>query len=110
MDWIKEFNGAVTLCNTDGTITFMNDKALKTFDKDGGEKLLGTNVLDCHPEPSKSVLKDLMLNEKSNVYTIEKNGTKKLIYQTPVYSEGKYSGFVEISLVIPIDMPNFIRK
>jgi len=109
-DWVKEFNGAVTLCDLDGTITYMNEKALKTFAADGGEKLLGTNVLDCHPEPSKSVLKDLMINEKTNVYTIEKNGIKKLIYQAPVYSDGKYSGFVELSVEIPFEMPNFIRK
>jgi len=109
-DWIKEFNGAVTLCDLNGTITYMNEKALKTFAGDGGEKLIGTNVLDCHPEPSKTILKDLMENEKSNVYTIEKNGIKKLIYQSPVYSEGKYSGFVEISVEIPFEMPNFIRK
>ncbi|MBI5403465.1 MAG: PAS domain-containing protein [Ignavibacteriae bacterium] len=110
MDWIKEFNGAVTLCNTEGTITYMNNKALKTFENDGGDRLIGTNVLDCHPEPSKSVLKDLMMNQKSNVYTIEKNSVKKLIYQSPVFTDGKYSGFVEISLEIPIELPNFIRK
>jgi len=109
-DWIKEFNGAVTVCDTNGIITYMNQKALDTFKNDGGEKLIGTNVLDCHPEPSKSILKDLMANEKKNVYTIEKNGVKKLIYQSPVYQNGVYSGFVELSMEIPFDMPNFIRK
>jgi transcriptional regulator with PAS, ATPase and Fis domain len=109
-DWIKEFNGAVTLCDLNGTITYMNEKALKTFAGDGGEKLIGTNVLDCHPEPSKTILKDLMENEKTNVYTIEKNGIKKLIFQSPFYSDGKYSGFVELSVEIPYEMPNFIRK
>ena len=109
-DWAKEFNGAVTVCDVNGTITYMNDKAIKTFEKEGGDKLLGTNVLDCHPEPSKTILKKLMDEQKKNVYTIEKNGIKKLIYQSPLYKNDVYSGFIEISLEIPFEMPNFIRK
>lgn len=109
-NWIKEFNGAITICDENGTITFMNDKAEKTFESYGGKKLLGSNLLDCHPEPSKSTLKKLMEEKKNNVYTIEKNGIKKLIYQSPIYSEGKYTGFIEISIEIPFELPNFIRK
>jgi hypothetical protein len=45
-----------------------------------------------------------------NAYTIEKNGKKKMIYQTPWYSNGKYSGLVEISLPLPEELPHFIRK
>ncbi|MCX6162561.1 MAG: hypothetical protein NTV87_14670, partial [Ignavibacteriae bacterium] len=55
--WVKEFGAAVTVCRRDGTITEMNDKAVKTFETDGGLGLVGTNVLDCHPEPSKTQLK-----------------------------------------------------
>lgn len=109
-NWVKEFGGAVTLCDVQGIITYMNDKAIKTFENDGGEKLIGANILDCHPEPSKTILKNLMNERKTNVYTIEKNGIKKLIYQSPVYENNEYSGFIELSLEIPFNMPNFIRK
>jgi transcriptional regulator with PAS, ATPase and Fis domain len=109
-DWIKEFNGAVTICDADGIIIYMNDKAVKTFESDGGEMLLGTNVLDCHPEPSKTTLKNLMDERKVNCYTIEKNGVKKLIYQSPAFQNGAYSGFIEFSFEIPFELPNFIRK
>ncbi|NUM32919.1 MAG: PAS domain-containing protein [Candidatus Brocadiae bacterium] len=107
--WVKEFPGAVTVCDTNGTILEMNDKASKTFAKDG-KSLIGSNVLDCHPEPSKTKLKSLMETQQKNVYTIEKKGIKKLIYQTPWYCDGKYCGFVELSLEIPFEMPHFIRK
>jgi hypothetical protein len=40
---------------------------------------------------------------------MEKHGLKKLIYQSPWYDSGQYSGFVEISLPVPFDMPHFIR-
>jgi transcriptional regulator with PAS, ATPase and Fis domain len=109
-DWIKEFNGAITICDEKGIIIYMNDKALKTFQEDGGEKLIGTDILDCHPEPSKTTLKNLMDERKVNCYTIEKNGIKKLIYQSPAFSNGVYSGFIEFSFEIHFELPNFIRK
>lgn len=109
-NWIKEFTGAVTLCNDKGIIIYMNDKAIKTFENDGGSKLIGTDILACHPEPSKTTLKKLMRERRVNAYTIEKNGLKKLIYQSPFYDNGIYSGFIELSLEIPFELPNFIRK
>ena len=45
-EWIKEFPAAVTVCDEDGIILEMNDKAAKTFEKDGGYKLVGSNMLD----------------------------------------------------------------
>jgi transcriptional regulator with PAS, ATPase and Fis domain len=109
-DWQKEFQAAITICDANGIITYLNEKAVKIFEKDGGENLIGRNVLDCHPEPSKSQLKEMLLNQKTNVYTIEKNGTKKLIYQSPVYENGFYKGLVELSFEIPFEMEHFIRK
>jgi len=44
------------------------------------------------------------------VYTIEKKGIKKLIYQAPWYENGEFSGVVELSIPIPFEMPHYIRK
>ncbi len=108
-DWIKEFPAAVTVCDPDGVILEMNDKAAQTFEADGGYSLVGLNLLACHPEPARTKTADLLSSRKKNVYTIEKNGIKKLIYQSPWYQNGEYAGFVEISLEIPVEMPHFIR-
>ncbi len=109
-EWIKEFPAAITVCDPAGIILAMNDKAAKTFEKDGGYSLIGKNMLDCHPEPARSKTADLLASRKKNVYTIEKNGVKKLIFQSPWYkNNGEYAGFVELSLEIPIEMPHFIR-
>jgi transcriptional regulator with PAS, ATPase and Fis domain len=107
--WVKEFPGAVTVCDPGGLIIGMNDKAAKVFEEDGGRALIGKNVLDCHPEPARTELAGLMEARQRNVYTIEKNGVKKLIYQSPWYLNGEYAGFIEISVEIPFDMPNFVR-
>jgi transcriptional regulator with PAS, ATPase and Fis domain len=107
--WVKEFPGAVTLCDPDGIILEMNDKAALTFKEDGGRTLIGKNVFDCHPEPARSELAGLMKAHQRNVYTVEKNGVRKLIYQSPWYINGEYAGFIEISLEIPFEIPHFMR-
>jgi len=107
--WVKGFPAAVTVCDTEGRIIGMNDRSLEAFATEGGAKLLGTDVLDCHPEPSRSKLKNMMDERRANVYTIQKNGRKKLIYQAPWCKDGAYAGFVELALEVPWDMPHFNR-
>ena len=107
--WVKDFPGAITVCDTQGVILDMNLAACEVFRADGGEKLIGSNLLDCHPEKARHKVEALLEKQQANVYTIEKNGKKKLIYQTPWYHDGKYAGFVELSLEIPKEMPHFIR-
>ena len=107
--WVKEFPGGVTVCDTDGIIIEMNDKSATIFAEDGGRALIGKNVFDCHPEPARSELKQLMQARQRNVYTIEKKGVKKMIYQSPWYQNGEYAGFIELSLEIPFELPHFVR-
>lgn len=109
MDYFKEVNLAVTVCDKEGKIIDMNEKSGKTFLKPGGESLIGKNVLDCHPEPAHTKLADMLQNPQTNAYTIEKNGIKKLIYQTPWYQNGEYMGFMELSMEIPFDMKHLVR-
>ena len=107
--WVKEFPGAITVCDADGIILEMNDNAARTFEKDGGASLVGRNMLDCHPEPARGKTERLLAARQKNVYTIEKNGVKKFIFQSPWYKDGQYSGFVEVSLEIPFELPHFVR-
>lgn len=108
--WLKEFPGAVTVSDRDGTIVAMNDKAAQSFEEDGGYALIGKNVLDCHPTAAREKLEKMMDTQQTNIYTIEKHSVKKLVYQTPWYKDGHYMGFVELVLEIPFEMPHFIRK
>lgn len=48
--WVKEFPGAITVCDSAGTIIELNDRAMEEFRDQGGEELIGTNVLECHPD------------------------------------------------------------
>jgi transcriptional regulator with PAS, ATPase and Fis domain len=107
--WIKEFPGSVVVCDPEGTILEMNDRACLTFQKDGGQALIGKSLFDCHPGPARAKLERLLRGRSANAYTIEKNGKKKLVYQAPWFERGEYRGFVELSLEIPVEMPHFVR-
>jgi transcriptional regulator with PAS, ATPase and Fis domain len=110
LDWVKEFGAAVTVCDAEAVIVHMNDRSAKTFEKYGGAALVGKSLLDCHPEPARSKLIELMRSREKNSYTIEKNGVRKLIHQAPWYRDGVYMGFVEISIELPSGMPHYVRK
>ena len=109
-DWTYEFPAAITVSDLDGTILMMNEKSASVFSDDGGSKLIGKNLFDCHTPASAGKIKELIAENKSNAYTIEKNGKKKLIYQSPWYENGKIMGIAEISIEIPFDMPHFLRS
>jgi PAS domain-containing protein len=108
-EWVRAFPGAVTVCDRDGVILEMNERAAQVFAADGGTALVGRNVLDCHPEPARAKLAAMLATGTPNVYTIEKAGVKKLIYQAPWYRDGDCAGFVELSLEVPFTMPHFVR-
>lgn len=108
-DWQKNFNAAITVCDVNGIVLEMNGKAAKSFENDGGYQLIGKSLFDCHSEQSNVIIKNLIENKKTNVYTIEKDGIKKLIYQAPWYEAGEIKGLVELSIEIPFEMPHHIR-
>lgn len=107
--WVRDVVFAVTVCDRDGVILEMNEKSVATFERDGGRALVGQSLLGCHPEPARSKLEELLATARTNAYTIEKDGVKKLIYQTPWYRDGAYQGLVELSLPIPCELPHFVR-
>ena len=110
LDWTSEFSAAIMICNCDGILVEMNDRAADALKTDGGRELIGKSILDCHPEPARTKTLRLLAAQAANIYTIEKNGVKKLIYQSPWYQDGKYAGLVELSIEIPFDLPHFVRS
>ena len=44
-EWANEMNCAVTVCDTEGVILYMNEKACCTFTKHGCD--LKSHVIDC---------------------------------------------------------------
>ncbi len=110
IDWAKEFPGAVTICDTNGIILYMNKKSEEVNKDFGGKSLIGKSLFDCHQPRSCEIIRQIIATQQANNYTIEKKGKKKFINQSPWYQNGTIAGLVEISLEIPEQMPHFIRS
>ena len=107
--WVQEFPAAITVCDASGVILAMNDRSRASFEAEGGAALIGTDLHNCHTGESREKVAALLASQSPNCYTIEKNGVKKLIYQSPWFEGGSYRGFVEISIPVPEQMPHFVR-
>ncbi len=108
--WVKELPAEIMVCDSSGTILEMNAQAEALFAKDGGLGLLATNVLACHPDPSRGKLEAMLDKQTANSYFNTENGEKRFFFQSPWYTFGQYAGFVEISFVVPEEIPHFVRK
>jgi transcriptional regulator with PAS, ATPase and Fis domain len=109
INWAGELCVAITVSDTSGKIVYVNDRSAATFEKSGGKELVGKNLRDCHLPGSWEKILGILNSQEVNCYTIEKAGVKKLIYQAPWYENGRLSGLVELSMVIPFKMDHFVR-
>ena len=110
MNWTDGFLGAITVCDREGIVVYMNEQSKMQFAKSGDGDLLGKSLIECHPEPARSFLLKMLAEPLPNLYTIEKKGIRKMIHQTPWIENCKFKGVVEISFEIPMDMPHHIRS
>ncbi|MCM1004750.1 MAG: PAS domain-containing protein [Prevotella sp.] len=107
IEWAEQMNCAVTVCDAQGIILYMNEKARETFIKHGD--LIGKNLFKCHSPASAEKIRHMLASGESNSYTIDKGTIKKMIYQTPWRKDGVIAGMVEISMIIPKEMPHYVR-
>ena len=108
LPWAEEADCAVTVCDTEGVILYMNEKARATFAQHGD--LIGRKLFDCHNERARETIRRMLASGGTNAYTIEKQGVRKMIYQTAWRERGEIRGLVEISMELPDEMPHYIRK
>lgn len=106
--WIKELPVSITVCDAEGTLIEMNDCSQNLYSSQG-ESLLGANLQNCHADASREKLAAMMQTHATNIYTIEKNGVKKMVVHTPWYVDGGYSGHVEFVITLPDTIPHYLR-
>ena len=106
--WADEVDYAVSIANKNCEIIYMNRRSRETFCKNG-ENLIGRNLMDCHPEHARAIIRRLLQEGGSNVYSITKKGVNKLIFQSAWKLDGEIAGLVETSMVLPADLKHFDR-
>ena len=107
-DWAEDIEGAVTVCDAEGVVVYMNKRSRETFNKDG-RSMVGQSLMPCHNERSQAIIRDMLEQNKPHCYTITKHGQRKLIYQTPWREGGEVKGLVEFSFVLSEEMPHYDR-
>ena len=107
--WADSIQAAVIVCDRAGIIIYMNQTSQMNYAKNGGAQLIGKSLFDCHNPASIGILKMMLADGSSNKYTIQKNGKKKMILQTPFFENDIVAGLVEITFEIPEDMPHHNR-
>jgi len=109
IDWVKEFPGGIVISDAQGIIVDMNDVDEQAFADLGGRKLIGTHLIDCHNDYSNHIIQEMIDMKRNNIYTVEKQGEKELVVQTPWYKNGEYAGLIEITLPLSGDIPHIKR-
>lgn len=109
VEWLESLPVAITVSDKAGNIIEMNAHSQQVFQKYGGKQLIGKHLYPCHQSDSIAKMETMLSQGSANIYTIEKHGKKKLIFQAPWFKEGEAGGLVEISMVLPEDMPHYVR-
>ena len=83
LDWVEEFPGALTVCDTRGTILSMNEQAAAVYQGSGDRRLIGTNLLArvADPRPMSIPLKK----------------RPPSTHLHPLVQDGRYAGFMELA-------------
>lgn len=108
--WFEELPCAVTVCDRSYTILYLNARAAEVNAHDGGKSLVGKSLLACHPPKARAKLRKVMASGKPNVYTVEKNGVRKMIYQAHWRRNGRVAGLIEVTFELPPHVPHFVRS
>ena len=80
-EYFNEVPYSVTICDKDGKILYMNEMAVNVLSH--GQQIIGNNLLDCHPEPARTKLAEMLQNHNVNAYTIEKTVSRSSSIRHP---------------------------
>jgi transcriptional regulator with PAS, ATPase and Fis domain len=109
-NFLEKLDAAVTVCDENGNIIYINEKSALTFRNYGGRNLINKNIRDCHSADANNQINNMIEYGIPNIYSIEKNGKKKLICQYPYpIGENKF-GLIELSIELPEKINHFVRE
>lgn len=85
---------SVVICDLEHTIVYMNPAAKRNYAKYGGEKLLGSNLLDCHNDRSKEIIRKVVgwfaeSDSNNMIYTVHSDKENKDEYMVALRDDDK---------------------
>ena len=97
---LEQDRSAVVICNLKHEIIYMNPAAVNSYEKWGGNKLLGKCLLDCHNPESREKIQQVVdwfkADENHNiVYTFHNEKQNKDVYMVALRENGQLIGYYE---------------
>ena len=97
---IDQDQNPIVICNLEHEIIYMNPAAIKNYEKRGGKKLIGQNLLHCHNVDSQAKIKQILdwfaaSVEHNIVYTFYNEKQNKDVYMVALREKGKLIGYYE---------------
>jgi len=74
--WAEGTHCAITVCDLQGQVIFMNEQSRATFDREG-RTMLGQNLMPCHSTASQQKIRHMLATDTTNCYTIDKQRSEK---------------------------------
>ncbi|MBW2494014.1 MAG: hypothetical protein JRE43_04620 [Deltaproteobacteria bacterium] len=93
---------AVTIADQDLQISFMNDRAVAFYAEGGGAELIGRNLLDCHRDEHKAVIRAAYDRYRAGdltptrYYARKEDAAPESIVHIPLVVEGQFRGVAEL--------------
>lgn len=109
MEWFEHLPCALTVCDRDYKILYLNKAAAEVNAESGGKALIGRSLLDCHPQRARRMLRRVMASGKPHVFTTERRGVKKMVYEAHWQNDGEVGGMVEVYFRLPRKVRNLGR-
>ena len=105
-DYLEQVAFAATVCDREGIVLYQNERARQ---RDGG--VVGKNLFDCHNRKSGEMIRHMLETGESNTYEIIRHGRRKLLHQTPWYTDETHevAGLIEVAIDLPDEYPTFNR-
>lgn len=98
---IEQDRCPVVICNLEHEIIYMNPAAIARYKKNGGKKLVGASLLNCHKEKSQDIIKKVVAwfaesRENNMMYTFRNKKENKDVYMVALRDEnGGLIGYYE---------------
>jgi len=100
---------AITVCDVHANIIAMNPAAHRRYSRQGGLALIGTSLLNCHPEHAQRRILNLLADDATNSSIVEAGGKATLLHQATWHDQGAVAGLIEFCIPLPADLLRYAR-
>lgn len=98
---LEQDTAPVVLCSLDHTVVYMNPAAVRRYAGQGGEKLLGQSLMNCHPPKARKIIEKVLdwfreSPDHNRIYEFRNDEENKDVYMIALRDDsGNLIGYYE---------------